>query len=84
MCLSMPTSGKVFLGVDPNIMYTMGFTVKGTMIGTLGDCAAAYDLAVRGLLCLRITKVTLKEIPRAVDMQRRGEIAGRAVVDLWA
>jgi len=84
MCLSMPTSGKVIAGADPNTMCGMGLTVKGTMVGSLGDCAAALDLAARGLLRPRVTKFTLKEIPQAVDMLRRGQIAGRAVVDLWA
>lgn len=84
MCLSMPTSGKVIAGADPTTMCGMGLTVKGTMVGTLGDCAGALDLAARGLLRPRVTKFKMSEIPQAVDMLRRGEIAGRAVVDLWA
>jgi propanol-preferring alcohol dehydrogenase len=35
MCLSMPPSGKVIAGADPNIMTSMGLTVKGTMVGSL-------------------------------------------------
>lgn len=84
MCVSLPPSGKVIAGVDPNTMVAMGYTVKGTLVGSLADCDRALDLASRGLLLPRYTKFKLSELPTAVSLLRQGKIAGRAVVDLWA
>jgi propanol-preferring alcohol dehydrogenase len=51
---------------------------------SLADCDRALDLAKRGLLVPRYTKFKLSELPTAVNLLRTGNVAGRAVVDLWA
>lgn len=84
MCLSMPPSGQVIAGADPNIMTSMALSIRGTMVGSLADCDRALDLAKRGLLRPRYTKFKLSELPHAVSLLRTGKVAGRAIVDLWA
>lgn len=81
MCIGLPSKGTVNLGTDPSVFAFRNLTVKGTLVGSMRDTAIALDFAKRGLLKQICEVVPLKEMPDAVQRLRRGEVAGRIVVD---
>ncbi|KAF2225545.1 alcohol dehydrogenase [Elsinoe ampelina] len=84
MCIGLPSKGTVTLGADPSTFAFRNLTVKGTLVGSMKDTAIALDFARRGLLKQICEVVPLKDMPEAVQRLRRGEVAGRIVVDFNA
>ena len=84
MCIGLPSIGTVNLGVDPGVLVFRNLTIAGSLVGSMNDTAAALDFARRGLLKQICEVVPLKDLPEAVQRLRRGEVAGRLVVDFNA
>ncbi|KAF2147763.1 alcohol dehydrogenase [Myriangium duriaei CBS 260.36] len=84
MCIGLPAKGTVLLGEDPGVIAFRNLTIKGTLVGTMKDTSMALDFAKRGLLKQICEVVPLKDMPEAVQRLRRGEVAGRIVVDFNA
>ncbi|GAO46932.1 GroES-like protein [Saitoella complicata NRRL Y-17804] len=82
MCIALPTSDETVVGTSPAGFVFKQLTVKGTLVGSYDDTAKALDLAARGLLKPVYQKFSLNDLPKAVELLRKGKIAGRAVVDL--
>ena len=70
--------------MDPSFFVFKNFTMSGTLVGNMQDTARALDFARRGLLKPIYTVYPIDKLPEAVEKLRRGEIAGRAVVDFNA
>lgn len=77
-------ANTIVLGTDPSFFCLKNLTVKGTLVGNMKDTARALDFAKRGLLKPIYTVFPIDRLPEAVEKLRRGEIAGRAVVDFNA
>jgi len=81
MCIGLPPSGQLHIDVDPNQMCFKKQSVQGTMVSSMADVDKTLEFAKRGLLKPIYTVYPLSQFNEAVQKLRRGEIAGRAVVD---
>lgn len=81
MCIALPPAGQVTLGTDPNVFAFKNLRIVGTLVGTMQDTAAALDYARRGLLKSVCEVRPMSKMPESVQQLRRGEIAGRVVID---
>ena len=81
MCIALPPAGEVQLGSEPSTWVFSGLQVIGTIVGTMQDTASCLDYARRGLL-KGVGEVRGKSRwEESVQQLRRGEIAGRVVID---
>jgi len=81
MCIALPPAGQVMLGTDPNLFVFKNLHIIGTLVGTMQDTAACLDYARRGLLKQVAEVRGMSAFPESVQQLRRGEIAGRVVID---
>ncbi|KAI6176008.1 Alcohol dehydrogenase ADH3 [Aphelenchoides bicaudatus] len=54
-----------------------------SLVGNRQDAIDALDFMKRGLVKVPIELHTLKDLPEIFEKMERGEITGRAVIDLW-
>jgi D-arabinose 1-dehydrogenase-like Zn-dependent alcohol dehydrogenase len=81
MCIGLPPAGTLHVDVDPNQMCFKKQSVQGTLVSSMADVDKTLDFARRGLLKPIYTVYPLSKLDEVVQKLRRGEIAGRAVVD---
>jgi len=81
MCIGLPPAGTQHVDVDPNQMCFKKQSVQGTLVSSMADVDETLKFAQRGLLKPIYTVYKLSQFDEAVQKLRRGEIAGRAVVD---
>jgi propanol-preferring alcohol dehydrogenase len=81
MCIGLPPKGSVTLGADPSRFVVKNLTIKGSLVGTMEDTRLALDFAKRGLLKQICEVYPIDRLPEAVDKLRKGQVAGRMVVD---
>ena len=84
MCIGLPALGTTTIGMDPAMFIHLNFTIKGTLVGNLLDTQKVLQFAKRGLLKPICTIYSIDQLPEAVEKVRRGQMAGRAVVDFNA
>jgi len=81
MCIALPPAGEVQLSSEPSTWVFKNLHVIGTLVGTMQDTAACLDYAKRGLL-KGISEVRGRsQWAESVQQLRRGEVAGRVVID---
>lgn len=81
MCIALPPVGEVQLGSEPSTWVFNNLHVIGTLVGTMQDTASCLEYAKRGLL-KGIGEVRGKsQWAESVQQLRRGEVAGRIVID---
>lgn len=81
MCIGLPAAGSTVLGTDPCEYIFKNLTIKGTLVGSRKDTAMALDFARRGMLQQICEVYPVSRMPEAVDKLRRGEVAGRLVIN---
>jgi D-arabinose 1-dehydrogenase-like Zn-dependent alcohol dehydrogenase len=81
MCIGLPPVGKFHMDVDPGQMCFRKQSVTGTLVSSMADVDKTLDFAKRGLLKPIYTVYPLSQFNEVVQKLRRGEIAGRAVID---
>ncbi|KAL1606453.1 chloride channel [Paraconiothyrium brasiliense] len=81
MCVGLPPAGSHHIDVDPNQMCFRKQSVQGTLVSSMGDVDKTLQFAQRGLLKPICTVYPLSQFNEVVQKLRRGEIAGRAVID---
>ncbi|KAH7043326.1 chaperonin 10-like protein [Macrophomina phaseolina] len=81
VCVGLPPAGSTTIGADPNIVVFKNLTIVGSLVGTMSDTAAALEYAKRGLLKQICEVRPLSQMAESVQQLRRGEIAGRVVID---
>ncbi|KAI5369353.1 Putative alcohol dehydrogenase, zinc-type, GroES-like superfamily, NAD(P)-binding domain superfamily [Septoria linicola] len=81
MCIALPPAGTVNLGTDPNFFVFKNVSVIGTLVGTMQDTAACLEYARRGLLKGVAEVRGVSRFDESVQALRRGEVAGRIVID---
>jgi propanol-preferring alcohol dehydrogenase len=57
-----------------------GITIRGSYLGSRDDLAAVFALAGQGILRPLVHTHALEEAPALLDLMRRGELSGRAVI----
>ncbi|KAL3441278.1 alcohol dehydrogenase [Aspergillus insuetus] len=80
MCVGLAPRGSMTVGGDPNELIFKNITIKGTLVGSRKDVAAALDFARRGLLKQICEVYPIGRLPEAVERLRNGQVAGRMVV----
>lgn len=81
MCIALPPAGEVQLGSEPSTWVFKNLHVIGTLVGTMQDTASCLEYAQRGLL-KGVSEVRGRsQWAESVQQLRRGEIAGRVVID---
>ncbi|KAF2736209.1 alcohol dehydrogenase 1 [Polyplosphaeria fusca] len=81
MCIGLPPKGTMHIDVDPNRMCFKRQGVQGTLVSSMKDVDETLGFAARGLLKPICEVVGLGKFDEAVQRLRRGEVAGRVVVD---
>ncbi|KAH7024598.1 alcohol dehydrogenase [Microdochium trichocladiopsis] len=81
MCIGMPPKDQHKINLFPTSIIVRGQSIKGTMVSSLADVDATLEFARRGKLKLEPTVVGLSKWDEAVQKLKRGEVAGRIVVD---
>ena len=81
MCVGMPATGTAVAGDDPMFLILRNIKIIGTLTGTMKDTDDALSFAARGLLKPVYEKFGIDQLPEAVDLLRKGKIAGRCVID---
>lgn len=81
MCIALPPAGQVQMGAEPSAFVFTNLHIIGTLVGTMQDTAACLDYAKRGLLRPIQEVRGLSQMAESVQQLRRGEIAGRVVID---
>lgn len=81
MCIGMAPVGTMTVGDDPDRFIFKNLTVKGTLVGSRRDAAAALDFARRGILKQISEVYPISRLPEAVEKLKKGQVAGRIVVD---
>lgn len=71
----------VTLGADPSHFAFRNLKILGSLVGTMQDTAKTLEYAQRGLLKSICEVRGLSQLPESVQQLRRGEIAGRVVID---
>ena len=81
MVIALPPAGEVNLGGEPSAWVFNNLKVIGSLVGTMQDTASCLEYAQRGLL-KGISEVRGRsQWAESVQQLRRGEIAGRVVID---
>lgn len=81
MCIGMPPAGSTTLGADPCEFIFKNLSIKGSLVGTRSDTAAALNFAKRGLLQQISEVYPINRLPEEVEKLRKGQVAGRVVVN---
>lgn len=81
MCIGLPPSGKYHIDLDPTQLVFRNQSLKGTLVSSLADVDETLDFARRGKLRLTPTVVGLSKFDESIQKLKRGEVAGRIVVD---
>jgi len=81
MCVGLPPTGSCVAGADPLWYVAKNLHIIGTAVGSMLDTQEALQYASRGLLKPNYEKFSLAQLPEAVEKLRKGQVAGRLVVD---
>jgi propanol-preferring alcohol dehydrogenase len=81
MCIGLPPHGSTKIEVEPSWFIGRNRKISGTLVGTMEDTRIALDYAKRGLLKQICEVYPIDKLPEAVDRLRKGQVAGRMVVD---
>lgn len=81
MCIALPPAGHVEVGAEPSSFVFRNLHVIGTLVGTMQDTHSTLQYAKRGLLKPICEVRGISRWNESVQQLRRGEIAGRIVID---
>ncbi|KAJ5959574.1 Polyketide synthase enoylreductase [Penicillium vulpinum] len=82
MCIGLPSAGSGHnININPTIMILKSLTIKGTLVGTMEDTEAVLKLVERGLVREVCEVLPFEKFPEAVDRLRKGQVAGKLVID---
>ncbi|KXT09627.1 hypothetical protein AC579_10475 [Pseudocercospora musae] len=82
MCIGLPPAHQnVIMGASPTWLALKKMRIQGSIVGTMEDTAAALEYARRGLLKPIQEVRGLSAWPDSVQQLKRGEVAGRVVID---
>ena len=81
MCIALPPAGEVQVGGEPSTFVFRNLHIIGSLVGTMQDTHSTLEYAKRGLLKPIHEVRGLSRWNESVQQLRRGEIAGRIVID---
>ncbi|KAL2826295.1 glycosyl hydrolase family 76-domain-containing protein [Aspergillus cavernicola] len=84
MCIGIAPAGSMTIPVDPNLLLFKNIRLQGTLVGSRHDTGKALEFARRGKLKQICEVYSIDRLPEAVEKLRRGQVAGRIVVNFNA
>lgn len=69
------------MGAEPSIFSFRNLTIKGSLVGTMGDTAAALEYAKRGMLHQIADVWPMSRFNEGVQLLYQGKVSGRIVID---
>lgn len=81
ICVALPPKGYMTLGAEPSQFAFKNLTITGSLVGTMQDTAACLEYAQRGLLKQICEVRGVSRWAESVEQLKRGEVAGRIVID---
>jgi propanol-preferring alcohol dehydrogenase len=79
ICIGLPAGAYLRAPVFESVVKMI--TIKGSYVGNRKDSAEAIDFFARGLIKSPFKTVGLSELPSVYEKMKKGEIAGRYVLD---
>lgn len=79
VCVGLPAGAYLKAPVFGSVIRMV--TIKGSYVGNRRDTAEALDFYRRGLIEVPFQVVGLSELPKVYDLMKKGQIAGRYVLD---
>lgn len=77
----MPPAGTLEISAEPSTFVFGNLHIIGSLVGTMQDAASCLDYARRGLLNPICEVRGKSRWAESVQQLRRGEVAGRIVID---
>ncbi|KAJ9496921.1 hypothetical protein LTR96_000411 [Exophiala xenobiotica] len=78
--VGLPHDESVIAGATPKQMVLDRLSFVGSVTGTLKDVDEALDFTARGLVHPILTKGTLAEVDKYLELMHQGQLAGRVVL----
>ena len=79
MCIGLPADAFLKAPVFETVIKMI--TIRGSYVGNRKDSAEALEFFRRGLIKAPFKIVGLSELQHVYDLMRKGQIAGRYVLD---
>ncbi|TPX36334.1 hypothetical protein SmJEL517_g01533 [Synchytrium microbalum] len=79
VCVALPHNAK--LDVPIVLIASRNIQIRGTIMGSKADTIEALDFVARGLVHNQIEVLPMSKINHVYDRMRKGDIAGRIVLD---
>lgn len=83
VCVGIP-GGPAPIDVDANLMILKDLRIRGSAVGTRADVLEALGFSSRGQVKPIIQLHKLEELSSIFDQMKKGDIAGRMVVEIAA
>jgi len=80
VAVGLPKDPTVLAGAPPLMLCLKRLNIVGSVVGTLKDVEEALDFTARGLVHPILTKGTLEDVDKYMDLMIAGKLAGRAVL----
>ncbi|KAK5189551.1 hypothetical protein LTR99_001830 [Exophiala xenobiotica] len=80
VAVGLPKDPTVLAGAPPLMLCLRKLNIVGSVVGTLKDVEEALDFTARGLVHPILTKGSLEDLDKYMDLMIAGKLAGRAVL----
>ncbi|KAK5168910.1 uncharacterized protein LTR77_006219 [Saxophila tyrrhenica] len=84
VAVGLPTDPTVIAGAPPIALALGRKNIVGSVTGTLKDVEEALEFTARGLVKPILTKGSLSDVDKFIDMMKAGKLPGRAVLKVAA
>jgi propanol-preferring alcohol dehydrogenase len=81
MCIALPTVGLYPISVSGAELIMKNKSIQGTMTSSLADVNKTLEFAQRGKLHLKPEVVGVSKFNESLQRLKKGQVAGRIVVD---
>jgi len=84
VAVGLPTDTSVMAGSSPLDLALKRKNIVGSVTGTLKDVEECLEFTARGLVHPILTKGTLEDVDKFIDLMKHGQLPGRAVLKIGA
>lgn len=84
VAVGLPKDETIIAGASPLTLVLKRLNIVGSVTGTLKEVEEALDFTARGLVRPILTKGTLEDVDRFLQLLDQGKLPGRAVLKIGA
>lgn len=84
VAVGLPVDTSVVAGCPPVQLALQRKNIVGSVTGTLKDVEEALEFTARGLVKPILTKGSLHDVDKFIDLMKSGQLSGRAVLKVGA